>query len=89
MKTQITNLDIKIGNREIHLTMEEAKSLHSELSVLFQQTLSPVFIPQQPIFIDRSTWPQWPNRWDITCHAGESCGAGEPKQFGTLSMSVG
>lgn len=47
MKTEITEIKIKVGEKEFSLSEEEARSLHSHLDNLFK-TLKTVVFEQRP-----------------------------------------
>ena len=73
MKAEITRIKLKLGDREIELSAEEARELHAELSKMFSEPqvkvvkeyLPAPYIP--PVIIDRTQeWPKW-GYPDITC----------------------
>lgn len=57
----IEKLTLKVGNKTIELSTEEAKQLKEALSELFGETIR--YVPSQPIVIDRwrERYPWWPN----------------------------
>ncbi len=74
MSVKISKLNIKIGKKEISLTLEEAKELQEILNDTFgeQKTMCipsyPVIIPPSPVIIKRSVikeYQPW-RRWDVT-----------------------
>lgn len=73
MKTEITQLKIRIGNREIELTPDEARQVHDELAKLFAPpppVVSPIII-QQPLPWSQPWWQspitcEPPSPWQIT-----------------------
>ena len=55
MKIEILKIKLKVKDVEIELTMDEARSLFSDLRELFGEKT--VFVPSEPIVIERPTWP--------------------------------
>lgn len=75
MSVEITNIKIKLGEREIELTSDEARKVHAELAKLFgleitspmpYPVLYPFPYPVVPIVIEKEV-PSWPQPWTITC----------------------
>lgn len=56
MKAKITTITMKLGDREIVLTEEEAKALREQLNTLFGNPATTIF----------QTFPERPNREHIT-----------------------
>ena len=68
MSVQIEKIRIKIGEKELDLSIEEAKELQSVLNDLFKvKEVDPPYV--YPIWVTH-TWPEYPyKRWDVyyTC----------------------
>ena len=80
---KVSKIEIKIGKQVISLTPDELKELKAVLEATFPNKEVIKWIPQAPIIIDRPIYPvspfwdnqpinPWPQRWDITCCAGNS-----------------
>lgn len=78
MKTEITRIKLKLKDREVELTAQEARDVYEELAKLFAIaavplpcTMPPVVKEihhhHPPIIIDRPTWPKFPDhyKWEI------------------------
>ena len=71
------NFKIKIKDKELSLTQEEARLLYSKLSELFRkETISTPFYP------DDGAYKYWPPFPPVTCFGDETTGK---KQFINLS----
>jgi hypothetical protein len=92
VKAEITKLTLRLKDREIELTAQEAREVHAELSKLFdlEQETRKEFVPvpypislPYPIIIDRTpAWPRpWEHPWQITW-CGNELGT-------TLCMDIG
>lgn len=97
METEITKIKIKLCDREIELTADEAREVAASLNKLFALEVAPKVIEREihhhhsypiyhpPIYVDRYV-PNWPHKWEITC--GPLTGAPTPNS-GTLCMAIG
>jgi hypothetical protein len=62
-------ITLKIGGKDIEVSLEEAKQLHTDLNELFstaapEQTFVPVPYPTYPIYPTYPTYPIWSNTSD-------------------------
>ena len=72
MSVQIEKIRIKIGEKELDLSIEEAKELQSVLNDLFQKKEEIMLVEKEvyhhyvyPIWVTH-TWPEYPyKRWDV------------------------
>ena len=82
----ITQIQIKLKDREISLSSEEARKVYEELDKLFEMEQSetvkqyekivpmPYPVPSYPpIIIERT--PYWPRPWETTCYFGDPPGS--------------
>jgi len=63
-EVSIKNIAIKIGNKEVTLSLDEAKELQDILNRTFGQKET-VFVPSAPVIIERPWYPNYPH-WYIT-----------------------
>ena len=70
----ISKINIKIGKKEISLTLEAAKELQRILNDIFGDT---VFVPNCPITIPYTVYPcpSYPS-WEFTWATGTAVGTG-------------
>jgi len=93
-KIEIKKILLQVGDKELRLTVEEAKELHKILgdlvaekipSVVIERDIisipSPVVIPWYPVY------PTYPTTWTITC-GDISAGDTETSTCGTLYLST-
>lgn len=66
-KVSIKNVIVKIGDKEISLSLYEAKELQDILNRTFG-TEKTVFVPSAPVIIERPWYPTYPH-WYVTCNA--------------------
>ena len=89
MKTEITKIKLRLKDRSIELTAQEARDLQAELNKLFEIAVAPKVVTKEihhhhttsPIYVDRYV-PSWPHKWGITC-------GGTSAKADMLCMSVG
>ncbi len=65
MSVKISKLNVKIGKKEVSLTIEEAKELQKILNDTFGEQKT-VFVPSSSIIIERpviSPWKYWGVTW--------------------------
>ena len=98
MKTEITKIKLQLKDREIELSVSEAREIFKEFNRLFvmenvelQKSQQKEYVPypvySAPIIIDRNA-PYWPRgSWEFWCETGSSTGV--VNSCGTLSMTVG
>lgn len=73
MKSEITEICIKLGDKEIKLTMEEAKHLHENLSKIFPAGTRTEYVPYYPwwqVYPEPETEPfnpVWIAPMPVTC----------------------
>ena len=75
---EISKIKLKIGEKEIELSLSECERLHAVLNELFKvkvekehvNTLNPLapYYPAQPIWVipPQNDWPWW-KQYEITC----------------------
>ena len=65
---QISKIDIKIGDKTLSLSLEEAKELKDRLSEFFPDNIT--IQPYWPVYIPYSyteTPDPFPSKWEFTC----------------------
>ena len=62
-QVEISKINIKIGTKEIPLTLSEAQELQQILNDTFGKT---VVIPSSPIVIERPVYPYPRRYWEVT-----------------------
>ncbi len=94
MKTEITSIKLKLADREIELSAQEARAVYEELVRLFafERVDFPLHpVPILPIIIERET-PRWPHPWTLQPWCGDPLpGTGLHGNWphGTLCMAIG
>lgn len=68
-KVSFKNVIVKIGDKEISLSLDEAKELQDILNRTFG-TEKTVFVPSAPVIIERPWYPTYPH-WSVTCDSTE------------------
>ncbi len=73
MKTEITSIKFKLGEKEVELSAEQAREIYGQLKLLFAQANEnplvigyPVPVYPQPIYWDPQPWPK-PYDVQYTC----------------------
>lgn len=66
-EVSIKKVVVKIGDKEISLSLDEAKELQDILNRTFG-TEKTVFVPSAPVIIERPWYPTYPH-WSVTCNA--------------------
>jgi hypothetical protein len=69
-EVSIKKVVVKIGDKEIGLSLDEAKELQDILNRTFG-TEKTVFVPSAPVIIERPWYPTYPH-WYVTCEANTS-----------------
>ena len=82
MSAKIEKIVLNIGDKEIDLSLDEAKELKSILNKLFgtKETViwrdRDVYIPRPyPVWIQRREYPDW-SHWDIICTSDSNSTSG-------------
>lgn len=74
MTVKISKLNLKIGKKDVSLTLEEAKELQRILNDTFgeQKIVYPVIVPSAPVIIKRiiecpdvRPWRRWDVTWTV------------------------
>lgn len=68
-EVSIKKVVVKIGDKEISLSLDEAKELQDILNRTFG-TEKTVFVPSAPVIIERPWYPTYPH-WSVTCDSTE------------------
>lgn len=81
-EVSIKKLVIKIGDKEVNLSLDEAKELQDILNRTFGGEKT-IFVPTAPVIIERPWYPNYPH-WYITC---DSTSYGDTTNCYTLTVS--
>ena len=82
-EVSIKNVVIKIGEKEIALSLEEARELKDVLDRTLSGGEKTIFVPSAPVIIERPWYPNYPH-WYITC---DSTSYGDTTNCYTLTVS--
>ena len=86
-KVQVSKIVVKMGDKEVELSLAEAKELQELLNETFG-TKETVYIPSQPIYVERPYRWTYPH-WYVTYGDNTARGVGGTLTYSLSSKSAG